>query len=86
MITETCFGLAAVIAAVALLFMGAAQLLRALGIKAPTKEPELTEEQRQLIESEIEMNKRYTEGVSSIFGLGNTAGNTFGFKNAAERF
>lgn len=70
-ITGACFGIAAVIVAVALLLMGAAQLLKALGIKAPAKEPELTEEQKRLIESEIEMNKRYTEGISSLIGLGN---------------
>lgn len=68
------FGIAAIIAAVALLMFSAAEVLKALGIKVPEKEPELTEEQKRLIESEIQMNQRYADSMASLTGLANMGG------------
>lgn len=70
------FGIAVNIAAVALLMFSAAAILKALGIKVPEKEPELTDEQKRLIESEIQMNQRYADSMASLTGLGGFGGMT----------
>lgn len=63
------YGIAAIMFAFAAMLWGAAQVITALGLHTASKPQELTEEQKDLIRSEAEMNRRYTEGLNNIMGL-----------------
>lgn len=61
------FGIASVMLAFAAILFGMASLFKAIGMKIPEKERELTAEEKEALNSQIAANKAYQQGIQNLF-------------------
>lgn len=64
----TLFGIAAIMLAFAAILFGSASLCKAIGAHLPEKVRELTEEEKEALNTQIEANRAYAEGIKNITG------------------
>lgn len=64
----TLFGIAAIMLAFATILFGTASFCKAIGAHLPEKVRELTEEEKEALNTQIEANRAYAEGIKNITG------------------